>query len=121
MPSLHIHVVDENTLIYQTHCWYTKQGQVIVLRRLPDGAGIYFDDVSRGIRGVFTHIETLPFAIGRGGTRATVELCQNAYLMNRYEYADHRHLPYATQHELAAMAKEKASLVPPVRRGQSLI
>ena len=41
------HKIDENTIIFQTSCWYTDDGQVIVARRI--GEFIFFLDYSRGI------------------------------------------------------------------------
>ena len=88
------HQIDENTVIYQTNCLYTEDGQVVVVRFLDDG-NAQFEDVSRMMYGVVESCNT-------------AEEVEQAYLHSRYT----TDIDYAISRELRTLGREHKHEVP---------
>ncbi len=72
---MHAVEIDQDTLIYQTNCLYTSEGQVVVCMRSEVGR-VFFWDTARGIWGM---VQPEWF---------DAELIHEEYLNNRYGYAN---------------------------------
>lgn len=92
------HRIDDKTIIFQTNCWYTEFGQVIIAREI-DG-DVQFSDISRGIYG---YIKGCPFSSHSIHSR---------YLASDYTLDIH----YKRECELQQIAKDNMHHVPPVER-----
>jgi hypothetical protein len=93
------HWIDDRTVIYQTNCLYTAEGQIVVVRFLDDGHAQMWD-LSRGIYGRTEEVVT-----------KSAEAVETEYLHSRLTMD----VDYPLQRELERLGLEHKHRVPCTR------